>query len=134
VSRRNDPTGLASRRAALAALTQVEEGGRWSNLAVPEAIADLAEVRDRAFAAHLAYETLRWEGTLDAALALVLTRELAAVEPALRRILRLGATQLLISDVPARAAVDTSVQLARRPSRRVAATAPRASSTACCEP
>jgi 16S rRNA (cytosine967-C5)-methyltransferase len=113
VSRGNDPTGLASRRAALAALTQVEEGGRWSNLAVPEAIADLVEVRDRAFAAHLAYETLRWEGTLDAALALVLTRELAAVEPALRRILRLGATQLLISDVPARAAVDTSVQLAR---------------------
>jgi 16S rRNA (cytosine967-C5)-methyltransferase len=113
VSRRSDPAGLASRRAALAALTQVDDAGRWSNLAVPEAIAELTEVRDRAFAAHLAYETLRWEGTLDAALTLVLTRELAAVEPALRRILRLGATQLLISDVPARAAVDTSVQLAR---------------------
>ncbi|MFO7776949.1 MAG: transcription antitermination factor NusB [Nitriliruptoraceae bacterium] len=106
-------TGLASRRAALAALAQVEERGRWSNLAVPEAIAELATARDRAFASHLAYETLRWQGTLDAALALVLTRDLAAVEPALRRILRLGATQLLISDVPARAAVDTSVQLAR---------------------
>jgi len=109
----NEPTGLASRRAALAALTEVDERGRWSNLAVPEAIADLATARDRAFASHLAYETLRWEGTLDAALALVLTRDLAAVEPALRRILRLGATQLLISEVPARAAVDTSVQLAR---------------------
>ncbi|TVP67890.1 MAG: 16S rRNA (cytosine(967)-C(5))-methyltransferase [Nitriliruptor sp.] len=105
--------GLASRRAALAALTRVEERGTWSNLAVPDAIAGLAEPRDRAFAAHLAYETLRWEGTLDAALALVLTRPLADVEPALRRILRLGALQLLISDVPARAAVDTSVQLAR---------------------
>ncbi|TVR25085.1 MAG: methyltransferase domain-containing protein [Nitriliruptor sp.] len=105
--------GLASRRAALAALTRVEERGTWSNLAVPDAIAGLAEPRDRAFAAHLAYETLRWEGTLDAALALVLTRPLAEVEPALRRILRLGALQLLVSDVPARAAVDTSVQLAR---------------------
>ncbi len=112
MSRSSGPTGLASRRAALAALTQVEERGRWSNLAVPEAIAELPTARDRAFAAHLAYETLRWEGTLDAALGLVLTRELTAVEPALRRILRLGATQLLISDVPARAAVDTSVQLA----------------------
>ena len=106
-------TGLAARQAALAALTRVEERGTWSNLAVPEAIAGLADLRDRAFAAHLAYETLRWEGTLDAALALVLTRPLADVEPALRRILRLGALQLLISDVPARAAVDTSVQLAR---------------------
>ncbi len=105
--------GLASRRAALAALTRVEERGTWSNLAVPDAIAGLADPRDRAFAAHLAYETLRWEGTLDAALALVLTRPLAEVEPALRRILRLGALQLLVSDVPARAAVDTSVQLAR---------------------
>lgn len=116
MSRRGAPdeaTGLASRRAALAALAEVEERGRWSNLAVPAAIAELAAVRDRAFAAHLAYETLRWQGTLDAALELVLTRELAAVEPALRRILRLGATQLLISDVPARAAVDTSVALAR---------------------
>jgi 16S rRNA (cytosine967-C5)-methyltransferase len=106
-------TGLAARRAALAALTRVEEQGTWSNLAVPDAIAGLESPRDRAFAAHLAYETLRWEGTLDAALALVLRRPLADVEPALRRILRLGALQLLISEVPARAAVDTSVQLAR---------------------
>ncbi len=108
------PAGLAARQAALAALTRVEEDGAWSNLAVPEAVADLRDPRDRAFAAHLAYETLRWEGTLDAALALVLSRPLAAVEPALRRVLRLGALQLLVSDVPARAAVDTSVQLARR--------------------
>ena len=115
-------TGIAARQAALAALTRVEEDGAWSNLAVPEAIADLEQIRDRAFAAHLAYETLRWEGTLDAALRLVLSRPLEEVEPAVRRVLRLGATQLLISDVPARAAVDTSVQLARRavPQRRSA--------------
>ena len=107
------PPGLAARHAALVALASVEEQGRWSNLAVPEAIAALPDTRDRAFAAHLAYETLRWEGTLDAALALVLTRPLDQVEPALRRVLRLGAVQLLVSEVPARAAVDTSVQLAR---------------------
>lgn len=106
-------TGLPARRAALAALTEVEERGRWSNLAVPDAIEALPEVRDRAFAAHLAYETLRWEGTLDASLSTVLSRPLADVEPALRRVLRLGAVQLLVSDVPDRAAVDTSVRLAR---------------------
>ncbi|MEX2550727.1 MAG: transcription antitermination factor NusB [Nitriliruptoraceae bacterium] len=105
--------GLPARRAALVALQQVEERGSWSNLAVPAAIEDLTDVRDRAFAAHLAYETLRWEGTLDAALQRVLSRDLSDVEAALRRILRLGATQLTISDVPARAAVDTSVALAR---------------------
>ncbi len=113
---------MAARQAALSALARVEEDGAWSNLAVPEAIAHLDQARDRAFAAHLAYETLRWEGTLDAALAGVLTRPLSEVEPALRRVLRLGATQLLVSDVPDRAAVDTSVQLARRavPKRRSA--------------
>ncbi|MFU8839114.1 MAG: transcription antitermination factor NusB [Nitriliruptoraceae bacterium] len=105
-------TGLPARRAALAALTEVEERDRWSNLAVPDAIAGLASARDRAFAAHLAYETLRWEGTLDAALTTVLSRPLSEVEPGLRRVLRLGAVQLLVSEVPARAAVDTSVRLA----------------------
>ena len=105
--------GLAARRAALAALQAVDEDGTWSNRAVPAAIGDLAEVRDRGFAAHLAYETLRWEGTLDAALSLVCARPLAEVERPLHRVLRLGAVQLLISDVPDRAAVDTSVALAR---------------------
>jgi 16S rRNA (cytosine967-C5)-methyltransferase len=105
-------TGLPARRAALVALTEVEERDRWSNLAVPDAIASLPSARDRAFAAHLAYETLRWEGSLDAALATVCSRPLAEVEPGLRRVLRLGAVQLLVSDVPDRAAVDTSVQLA----------------------
>jgi 16S rRNA (cytosine967-C5)-methyltransferase len=107
-----DAAGLPARRAALAALRAVDEDGAWSNLAVPEAIADLADERDRAFAAHLAYDTLRWQGTLDWALAEVLTRPLDDVEPALRRVLRLGALQLLRSGVPARAAVATSVTLA----------------------
>jgi 16S rRNA (cytosine967-C5)-methyltransferase len=118
-------TGLPARRAALTALRAVEEDGAWSNLAVPAAIDHLPEERDRAFAAHLAYDTLRWEGTLDWALAQVLTRPLADVEPALRRILRLGALQLLRSAVPARAAVATSVALAREqvPGKRAAGAA-----------
>jgi 16S rRNA (cytosine967-C5)-methyltransferase len=108
-----DGRGLPARRAALAALRAIDEDGTWSNLAVPAAIRGIAAPRDRSFAAHLAYETVRWEGTLDWALGTVLTRPLTDVEPALRRILRLGALQLLRSDVPSRAAVDTSVTLAR---------------------
>ncbi|MEX2504446.1 MAG: 16S rRNA (cytosine(967)-C(5))-methyltransferase RsmB [Egicoccus sp.] len=108
-----DQTGLAARRAALAALTAVEDDDAYANLAVPAAVDRLTETRDRAFASHLAYDTLRWEGTLDWALGHVLSRPLEQVEPALRRILRLGALQLLRTAVPARAAVSTSVALAR---------------------
>ncbi len=112
--------GLPARRAALAALTDVEVNGAWSNLAVPAAIADLPDVKDRAFAAHLAYDALRWEGTLDWALSQVVTRPLGDTEPAVLRVLRLGALQILLTKVPVRAAVDTSVTLAREqvPGRR----------------
>jgi 16S rRNA (cytosine967-C5)-methyltransferase len=97
----------------LAALTAVEVDGAWSNLAVPAAVGKLATDQDRSFASHLAYDTLRWEGTLDWALGEVLSRPLADVEAAIRRVLRLGAVQLLRTSVPHRAAVDTSVSLAR---------------------
>ena len=68
--------GLAARRAALAAIRAVEEDGTWSNLAVPAAVADLPTARDRAFASHLAYDTLRWRDTLDHALAQASARPL----------------------------------------------------------
>jgi len=105
--------GLAARRAALVALKAVDEEGAWSNTAIPAAVAELPEVRDRAFASHLAYDTLRWSGTLDWALGHALSRPLDDVEPALQRVLRLGALQLLRTGVPARAAVATSVALAK---------------------
>jgi 16S rRNA (cytosine967-C5)-methyltransferase len=104
--------GLAARRAALAALRAVEEQGAWSTVAVPDAVAHLDDERDRRFASHLAYDTIRWSGTLDWLLGHVLTRPLAQVEPDLRRVLRLGALQLWRSQVPARAAVSTSATLA----------------------
>lgn len=111
--------GLAPRAAALAAVRAVDAGA-WSTRAVPDAIAGLDDVRDRALAAHLAHGTIRWQASLDWALERVLSRDLAHVEHALVPILRLGAFQLRHSRVPARAAVDTSVALARQavPSRR----------------
>lgn len=105
--------GLPARRAALAALAAVDEHGAWSTTAVPDAVAGLADERDRRFASHLAYDTVRWTGTLDWILGQVVNRPLAEVEPALRRVLRLGALQLWRTQVPARAAVATSVSLAR---------------------
>lgn len=105
--------GLAARRAALRALAAVDEHGAWSTTAVPDAVAALSDERDRRFASHLAHDTLRWRGTLDWLLGHVLRRPLADVEPALQRVLRLGALQLWRAHVPDRAAVSTSVALAR---------------------
>lgn len=116
-----DGVGLASRRAALEAIRRVDEDGAYSNLAVPEAVAGLVDQRDRAFASHLAYDTLRWRGTLDWMLGAVVDRRLEEVEPAILRVLRLGALQLLRSQVPARAAVGTAAEFAGEvvpPSRR----------------
>lgn len=110
----SDPEGVAARRAAFRAVRRVEADGAWSPPAVAAELrrGDL-DVRDRRFAANLAYETLRWRGTLDWALAQVVRRPLDDVEPAVLDALRLGAWQLLRSDTPARAVVTTSVDLAR---------------------
>ncbi len=112
--------GLGPRRAALAAITAVEVDGAWSNLAVPRAVGSLTTARDRALATHLAYETLRRQGTLEWQLGQVLNRPIGRVEPLVARLLRLGAVQLLHSRIPARAAVDTTVRLVREclPRRR----------------
>lgn len=115
-----DDVGMPARRAALEALRRVDEDDAWSTHAVPAAVTVLDEPRDRAFASHLAYEALRWQGTLDHLLTAHCRRPLDDVEPALLRVLRLGALQLWHSDVPAHAAVQTTVELAREavPARR----------------
>lgn len=106
--------GLASRRAAWQAVRRVHEAGAWSPPAVAAALrSSRLDARDRSFAANLAYETLRWEGTLDWALSQVVQRPLIEVEPAVLDVLRIGAWQLLYGGVPDRAAVATSVDLAR---------------------
>ncbi len=109
-----DVVELPARRAAYRAVRRVHSTDAWSTRAVDSALrgGDL-DARDRSFAANLAYQTLRWEGTLDWALARVLTRPLDQVQPELVDILRLGAWQLLRGGVPDRAAVGTAVDLAR---------------------
>jgi 16S rRNA (cytosine967-C5)-methyltransferase len=109
-----EPTGVAARIVALRALRRVHAGGAWS---VPAVHAELDRVRldarDRSFAANLAYETLRWEGSLDWALGRVSSRPLDRVDPVVRDILRMGAWQLLYGRLPDRAAVGTAVDVTR---------------------
>ncbi len=104
--------GLAARRAALRVLTQVREGRPF------EAALDRAlqgrEDNDRRRAHELAAGVLRRREALDARMAPLVARGLEKVAPRLRDVLRLGAFQLTALDrVPARAAVHTSVALAK---------------------
>lgn len=108
------PSGVAARRAAYRAVRRVHQGGSWSAPAVDRALREASlHPTDRAFGANLAFETLRWEGTLDWALRRVVRRPLEAVQPEALDVLRLGAWQLLFSRAPDRAVVDTAARVAR---------------------
>ena len=88
------------------------EEGAYSNLAVPAELdrAGLAG-RDRAFAAELAFGTIRKLIPIDHALGAISSRPLEAVEPEALGCLRLGAYQILFTRVPAHAAVGETAGL-----------------------
>jgi len=69
---------------------------------------------DKAFARELVYGVLRWQGKLDWIISAYSNIKPHRMERAVITILRMGAYQLLFMDrVPARAAVDESVKLAK---------------------
>jgi 16S rRNA (cytosine967-C5)-methyltransferase len=104
--------GLAPRRAALNALTQVRSG-RPLDAVLDGALKRLDE-DDRRLAHEIVAGVLRRQQALDARLAALVTREWSKVPSRLQDLLRLGAYQLVVLDrIPAHAAVDTSVSLAR---------------------
>lgn len=75
----------------------------------------LPDPRDRRFARHLVLGVTRWRAQIDWVLSAFTRRPLESCAPAARQLLRLGAFQLLHLDkVPVRAAVHTSVELAKR--------------------
>lgn len=74
---------------------------------------ELAE-QDRAFAAELSYGLCRWYRQLHAVIAARLKKPFRARDRDLHFVLMLGAYQLLHTEVPAHAAVSTSVELTRQ--------------------
>ncbi|WP_131774055.1 transcription antitermination factor NusB, partial [Protofrankia symbiont of Coriaria myrtifolia] len=110
---RADPARLL----AWEVLRAVDERGAYANLLLPALLAGRQlSARDRGFATELTYGTLRALGVLDGLLATVANRPVDEVDPPVRDALRLGAYQLLRTRVPARAAVDSTVDLVRRTS------------------
>ncbi|MGD0372974.1 MAG: transcription antitermination factor NusB [Streptosporangiaceae bacterium] len=110
------PAGRAdpARRTAVDVLRGVDERDAYANLLLPALLRERGLTgRDAALATELSYGTLRGQGSYDAILAVCSDRDLAAVDPPLRQVLRLGAHQLLATRVRPHAAVATSVDLAR---------------------
>ena len=84
--------------------------------------ADLADERDRALAGEIATGTLRWQGGFDHLIAVYAGRPLDRLDGEVVDILRMTLFQLFHLDrVPASAAVNDAVDLARKAGKRSAA-------------
>lgn len=106
--------GLKTRRVALQILQRVEDGRAFADVMLGQRMGELANPADRRLLTLLVLGTIAWQGRLDYELAGLVSRKLDELDPEVRRILRLGVYQLRhLSRIPAHAAVDTSVRLAR---------------------
>ena len=95
-------------------ITQVNRGGAYANLRLPELLSDSnLEQRDRAFATELAYGTLRMQGKHDYAISKKIDRAFEELDEKVVDILRLGVHQIFEMRVPIHAAVSETVELAR---------------------
>lgn len=103
-----------ARHVALDVMAAVRDRNAFGNLLLPALLRERGLTgRDAALATELAYSTIRMQGCYDAILGVVAQRPVAAMEPAVLDILRLGCHQLLGMRTPAHAAVSSSVDLVR---------------------
>ena len=108
----NPPPGPTARSVALEAIRRVVEERAYSNLVVPALLGRSGlDGRDRAFAAELAYGTLRRRIPLDHAIEARSSRPITRMTPGARNAMRLGAYQIAYTSVPAHAAVGETVGL-----------------------
>ena len=105
-----------ARPAALRVLHAIDAQQAYTDVALRQALDDGGlERRDRAFVTACVYGVVRWRGRIDWLLSKACSRPLESLTPWIRNILRLGAYQCLwMGGVPERAAVHSSVALARR--------------------
>ena len=111
-----------ARKAAFDVLLAVERGRAHADeLLRGKAVSELA-APDRHLATALVLGVLRWQAPLDLLTRKFLDRPDAKLDPEVRIALRLGALQLLhMERIPAHAAIDESVELAKQAGHRFAA-------------
>jgi 16S rRNA (cytosine967-C5)-methyltransferase len=106
-----------ARACAFAVVRRVFEQGAYADRALHGEAADL-DARDRAFATALSFGTVQRRATLDHVTAAFSTRPPERLDPPILAAIRLGLLQLLfMGGVPEHAAVNESVELAKRSSR-----------------
>ena len=111
----------AARQAAFAILMELERGRAHSDTLLRSANVDALADVDRNLATALVLGVLRWQIDLDRRIRPLLTHPNAKLDPEVLIALRLGAFQLLHMDrIPARAAVDESVELTRQAGHKFA--------------
>jgi 16S rRNA (cytosine967-C5)-methyltransferase len=104
-----------ARLAAFEALSVLDAGTASLSAAVAGARSGLKDPRDRALATELVSGTVRMRGAIDHQLRPRVSRDLARLDAAVLRALRLGGFQLLyLSRVPPAAVVNDAVRLTRR--------------------
>lgn len=103
-----------ARKAAFDILTAVARGSDHSDTLLHSHRVDKLSAADRNLATTLVLGVLRWQLHLDAITNPLLTKPNAKLDTEIRLALRLGAFQLLhLNRIPARAAIDESVELAK---------------------
>ena len=113
----NGHRGAADARAlAWEILRRVEEGGAYADALLGRTLCVTnLEARDQALLTRLVYGTLAWQGYLDHLIAAFCRRPPAELDVPVRALLRLALFQVsLLSRIPAFAAVNSAVELAKR--------------------
>jgi 16S rRNA (cytosine967-C5)-methyltransferase len=111
----------AARKAAFHILLSVERGQSHSDDLLRGKAVNALSAADRNLATALVLGVLRWQILLDQQIHALLTRPGAKLDAEILIALRLGAFQLLQMDrIPARAAIDESVELAKQAGHRFA--------------
>ena len=113
---------MSARETALQVLTAMRKEEGWANSLLKEQIArDKLDRRDAALATRLVYGVVQNRLRLDFYLEQLLTGKIKSLRPVLRDILHLGLYQLFFMDkIPASAAVNESVALAKRYCKKMA--------------
>jgi 16S rRNA (cytosine967-C5)-methyltransferase len=110
-----------ARKAAFEILMAVERGQTHSDELLRTKAVNSLPTADRNLATSLVLGVLRWQIHLDHQLHSLLKRPNGKLDPEIRIALRLGAFQLLHLDrIPARAAIDESVELAKQSGHKFA--------------
>ncbi|MEP7273653.1 MAG: transcription antitermination factor NusB, partial [Acidobacteriota bacterium] len=117
------PRVTPARRAAFDVLYQVKNEEAYASSLLSSDRYDHLSREDRALLQELVLGVLRWQGQLDFLIERYSRRKLAALDATLVLILRLGLYQLrFLERVPAHAAINESVNLARE--RKLSSAAP----------